>query len=536
VTQKVQRTAIAVALIIAAASAGGGLHAQGGDAGARAVLERAATALGGLARIQAVRNITLYGYGQYLYQFGGGGVSSTPYSPLKLQAANELQRVYDLQNNRFLQQERRNFLFPFAAPFGHSFALTRLVLDGDVAFDLAENGMARRIGDGGGAGVLQLDGPRMRRMWMLNNPVVAVRTALDPSSTLSRVRVEDGVAVVDVRTRQGDAVSLGFDQTGPPAWVRWTAPHDNLGEVTFTTHLSAYVPYSGVQLPLGYQTRIDWRDYVYFQMTVDGYVLDGQLPDLAAPAAVRTAPEPVPGGPPTIQAQRVADHVWRLSGGTTVFEFDDHLTLYELGGGPAGGQARIDFANTLVPGKRVTELILSHNHFDHITGLRVAIANGLTIIARRPTEGMLRELAARPAPNYPDQLHRNPQPLRFRPVDDRLRLQDRLLTVDVYQVIGTNHLGEGVFAYVPASRVFVEGDIGTAAAEWQFWADGYLDNVEYYKLDPAILSPVHAQVMTHQETLAYIAPGRKRVQQRCEEFRARGDFLPGCPAFLPRGQ
>jgi glyoxylase-like metal-dependent hydrolase (beta-lactamase superfamily II) len=368
---------------------------------------------------------------------------------------------------------------------------------------------------------------------MMNNPVAAVRAALDTASTLSGVRVEDGLAVVDVRNRQGDAFTLGFEPTGLPSWVRWSMPHDNLGEVRFTTHLSAYVPQAGVQLPLGYQTRIDWRDLIYFQMTVDGYVIDGQLPDLAAPAAVRAAAEPVPGTP-MVQAQRVADRIWRLSGGTTVFEFDDHLTLYELGGGPVGAQARIDFANTLVPGKRVTELILSHNHFDHITGGRTAVATGLTSSARRPTEGMLRETAARPAPNYPDALHRNPQPLKFRPVDDRLRLQDRLTTVDIYQVIGTNHLGEGLFAYVPSSRVFVEGDIGTAAAEWQFWADGYMDNVEYYKLDPAILSPVHAQVMTHEETLAYITPGRQRVQQRCAEFRSRGDFLAGCPAFLPR--
>src|SRR5688500_15288134 len=287
------------------ASSGSGVAAQGGTGGRRAAVERAAEALGGLARIQAVRSITLYGYGQYLYQFGGGGVSSTQYSPLKLQAANELQRVYDLANGRFLQQERRNFLFPFAAPFGHSFALTRLVLDGHVAFDLAENGMPRRIGDTGGAGVLQLDGPRMRRMWMMNNPVAAVRTALDPASTLSGVRVDDGLTVVEVRNKQGDAFSLSFDPTGLPSWVRWSMPHDNLGEVTSTTHLSAYVPYAGVQLPLGYQTRIDWRDYVYFSMTVDGYVIDGQLPDLAAPAAVRAASEPVPGLP-MVQAQRVA--------------------------------------------------------------------------------------------------------------------------------------------------------------------------------------------------------------------------------------
>ena len=232
-----------------------------------------------------------------------------------------------------------------------------------------------------------------------------------------------------------------------------------------------------------------------------------------------------------IDAQKVADRVWRLTGGTMVFEFDDHLTLFELAGGPAGGQARIDFAATLAPGKPVTELILSHNHFDHITGIRAAVANGLTIIARAGTEGLLRELAVRPAPNYPDRLARNPRPLKFIPVEERLRLQDRALTVDVYPIVANNHIAEGVFAFVPSSKVFVEGDIATAAEEWQFWADSYMDNVEHYKLDVEILAPVHARVMTHKEVLAYIAPGRARVIQRCEEFRKRGDYLPGCPRF-----
>ena len=523
---------LAVAAMVVATVVTRPVFGQNADA-ARTLVERAAEALGGLERIRNIRNITLFGYGQYLYQFGGGNITSSPYAPLKWQAANDLRRVYDLEHDRFLQQERRNFLFPFAAPFGHSFALNRLVLDGDVAFDVPENGAPRRIGDSGGGGVLQLDGPRMRRLWMMNNPVAAIRAALDPAAVLAPPRVEGPLAVVDIREKHGHRFSMAFDRLNVPAWVRWSNPHDNLGEVTFTTHLTGYAPYAGVKLPLGYTTRIDWRDLTYFSLSVDGYVVDGPVDDLAAPADVRGAPEPMP---PLgkIDAQKVADRVWRLTGGTMVFEFDDHLTLFELAGGPAGGQARIDFAATLAPGKPVTELILSHNHFDHITGIRAAVANGLTIIARAGTESLLRELAVRPAPNYPDRLARNPRPLKFIPVEERLRLQDRALTVDVYPIVANNHIAEGVFAFVPSSKVFVEGDIATAAEEWQFWADSYMDNVEHYKLEVEILAPVHARVMTHKEVLAYIAPGRARVMQRCEEFRKRGDYLAGCPAFLPR--
>src|SRR5688572_31346370 len=111
------------------------VHAQAPSA--RQVVAAAAAALGGADKIQALRNITLTGYGQYAYQFGGGRISGEPTAPEKYISANELRRVYDVEHNRFQLVERRNMLFPFLAPFGHSSALITQVLDGDVAYDLA---------------------------------------------------------------------------------------------------------------------------------------------------------------------------------------------------------------------------------------------------------------------------------------------------------------------------------------------------------------------------------------------------------------
>ena len=64
----------------------------------RAAVTAAAEALGGAARIRTLRNFTLVGYGQYAYQYGGGNITALPDAPMKLQAANDLRRVYDLEN------------------------------------------------------------------------------------------------------------------------------------------------------------------------------------------------------------------------------------------------------------------------------------------------------------------------------------------------------------------------------------------------------------------------------------------------------
>src|ERR1041385_9192446 len=85
---------IAYAAVIAAITIAG-MRAQNAPS-ASAALTSAAQALGGIERIRSMRNITLEGFGQYAYQFDGGNITADPNAPQKYQAANELERVYDL--------------------------------------------------------------------------------------------------------------------------------------------------------------------------------------------------------------------------------------------------------------------------------------------------------------------------------------------------------------------------------------------------------------------------------------------------------
>jgi glyoxylase-like metal-dependent hydrolase (beta-lactamase superfamily II) len=499
----------------------------------RAALTAAAQALGGLDRVRSIRNITLEGFGQYAYQFGGANITADPNAPQKYQAANDLKRVYDLEHGRFQELERRNFLFPFAATFGHDWAQVNLILDGDIAYNKTPDGKvvrALRVDPG----VLQHDGVHMRRMWMLNNPIALVRTALDPATKLSAARRENGVTVIDLTLKEGDKLSMGIAaSTNLPAWVRWKHPHMDLGQVTYTTYFTGYVPFAGVLLPLAYDTRIDWRNVDYFKLYVDNYTIDGPIADLSAPQAMRDAPEPQQTV--KVAATPVAKGIWRIApGGTTVFEFADHLTLFEITGGDPQAKATIDLAKTLAPGKPVTQVITSHGHFDHVTGLRTAIAEGLTVIARRGNEILYREMATHPSPDYPDEQERKKQPLKFTPVDEHLRLSDAQMTVDVYWARNDLHMADAVFAYVPATKVWVEGDIATAAVDYQFWADNYMDNIEYYKLDVETISPVHMNIMKHAEVIEMLKAGVKRARERCAAEAAKGNYFAGCPVQTKR--
>src|SRR4029077_17618885 len=96
-------------------------------------------------------------------------------------------------------------------------------------------------------------------------------------------------------------------------------------------------------------------------------------------------------------------------------------------------------ARKIVPSKPVTDVIVSHHHFDHSSGVREAVAEGLTVISRRDNGVVFREMTERAAPNFPDDLARSGKKLKFAPVDDHLQLKDSAMTVDIYHVVANSH-------------------------------------------------------------------------------------------------
>ena len=97
----------------------------------------------------------------------------------------------------------------------------------------------------------------------------------------------------------------------------------------------------------------------------------------------------------------MARGVWRITGGTMVIEFADHMTLFEVDGQPARIKQVIEAARKIVPAKPVTQVIVSHHHFDHTSGLREAVAEGLTVISRRDNGVIFREMTERAGAEFP---------------------------------------------------------------------------------------------------------------------------------------
>jgi hypothetical protein len=466
---------------------------------ARTLVEQAAAAMGGLDRLRGIDNFVLTGFGEYLNQQGGSALSPDPHAPLKSQFATDAERVFDLRNGRAVSRDRRASTFPFAIERPPE-RTARL-----------ETGVA-----------------------MLDHPLPAVLAALDPKTRLGPVSTEGGFDVVEFTIEQGATLWLALDPlTRLPAWVRTIGPSTTLGDVTTTTYFTGYLPFEDVLLPVGLTATMDWRNLQSMKFDVDSYRLNVRnLEPFPAPRVPSTQPR-------RAVATKLADHVWDVridasEDGGAVIEFADHLVMFEAYNNEADTFARIDMANRLVPGKQVTQLIVTHHHFDHSGGLRAAVSRGLTIIARRGNEGIFREMVARPAVNFPDALARNPQPLKFVPVDEHLVLEDSLMRVDVYHVVGHLHMAEAVFGYIPAPRIFMEGDFTTYNWDWNWWGGAYLDNVDRYKLDPAINVPVHGKVTPFREAIATIEKQVQNARAYCTKQFKAGVYPPGCPVQYSR--
>jgi glyoxylase-like metal-dependent hydrolase (beta-lactamase superfamily II) len=512
--------------ILTAAVVVGGLplaaHAQGPADGAQ-IVARAATALGGAERLGGVRTLQLRGYGQEAYQDGGSKVTTEPTAPEKMTNLTAYERVIDLASRRTRVSSRQSRNFVFAARAMMEGRNVVQALDGNVAFDLAADGAARRA---------PAEAAARRTMELLANPVVAVREALDPRAKLANARTEGTAALVDVTTASAAKFTLAVDNaTGLPRWVRWVGPHENLGELVYRAEFSGYEPVAGVMLPMSFNTVSDFKDTVMLRLHVDRYVVNGEVGDLAAPATVRAAPEPVPAY--RIDANAVVPGVWLLTGNgganSVLLEFADHLTLFEVPTNRGWTDALMAKARSVVPGKPITEAIVSHHHFDHTGGLRPAVAAGLTIVTQRGNAAWFEELARRPANDFPDALSRNPKPIQLRAVDDHLRLADSKLTVDLYRVVSVGHMAHGLMAYLPDHHLLIQGDLFDVNWEVYFWGNAYEDNVKYRNLVVERDVPIHGRVLPYADVLAGIRAQTRNAAQLCARVDAAGLSMPGCP-------
>ena len=301
--------------------------------------------------------------------------------------------------------------------------------------------------------------------------------------------------------------------------IRWLSASDNLGDIHNETFFLEYETVGGCKLPKHYLTKIDFRNYVTADIRVSKNTVDGDAGILAAPAVRAARPPPPPTF--TVNPVHVADGVWWLQSSgnhsSAMYEFADHLTLFEAPSSEAQAHALFAAARAAVPSKPLTEIIISHHHFDHTGGLRAVVAEGITIISHKDNEQFYSELVARKATFLLYALARHPMPLKFRGVGERAVLKDSAMEVDLYQLKDNIHSGLMLVAWVPRYKFLSQSDMFDAYWYRYLWTDNYFENLERLHLHFDKDLPVHGRIMTYDEERKIVDAYKKSPETYSKE-------------------
>lgn len=473
-------SAVLTALLLAAVS---------GLASAQQIVQDAAAAMGGSARILAVKSLIIEGSGTQ-YNLGQDLV---PGASGETFTVTGYKRIIDFTGGRARTELTRkpNFTY-FQGPVPQKQING---LDGSIGYNVAANGTSTRVA---------LPVVKERLAELLQHPLNALRAALDPKAMLSNPRTQDKQSLIDVKTPDGQTFTLSVDSaTKLPSQVSTLADNTVLGDVAVSTQFSGYQNAGGLKLP----TRLISKtgDFTTAVMQVTNQSIDADTGDLAAPTiAPATAAAPATPAPPPPQAvvvEEVGHGIWFLSGGShhsVLVEFKDHLLLIEAPLNDARALAVIAKARELRPGKPLTHVVNTHHHFDHSGGIRAAISEDLTIITHQANAAFYADIAQRTHTLVLDALARNPKPLKIETVNSDQVITDGTMTVNLYPIV-SEHSRSMLVAYFPGERLLVEADLYTPGNAIQMFAGRFLEDLKQRNLNIDRIVPLHGKIAPYEQ-------------------------------------
>jgi len=166
-----------------------------------------------------------------------------------------------------------------------------------------------------------------------------------------------------------------------------------------------------------------------------------------------------------VDVVKVADGVWLLAApvgpNSLAVEFRDHVALVEAPFSEERSLAVIGEVKTLVPAKPIRYLINTHHHFDHSSGLRTFVADGVTIVTHRINADYYNRVLKLPRTLSPDRLSANPRPPRFETLTDKHVLGDGTRSLELHRLDGNTHNPGLLLVYLPTERLLHQADAFT---------------------------------------------------------------------------
>ena len=448
------------------------------------LLEQVARAMGGKDKVLGIRTLLIEGTGREY----NVGQNASPDAELGYYEVTAYRRAIDFAGRRWQQESTREPRFPA----GNTASQRRRIAYDSVAFDLTADNTAIR-----GSARADID----RRDQLMYHPIGFVQAAFAEGTELTEEKAISGLRHVRMNAAGAKFAMLVSPRTRLPARIDRIIHDPVLGDVLLSTLVSDWKRVDGMMLPMRIRQRLDGK-WIISDIRLTSARVDADVGDLAAPTSVRGVTPP--STPVNVASQVIAPGVWYLSGQShhsVAIEMRDHLLLVEAPQSDARTIAVMQRARTLGNGKPLRSVIVTHHHFDHIGGVRAAIAEGLNVITHSKNAPFIRSLARRQHTIVADTLAKADRPARVQGVTTKEVITDSTRSVEIHHVRGNPHSATMLMVYLPAEKLLIEADAYTPPAADATtrpaapFAANLLENIERLQLDVEYVVPLHGRVV-----------------------------------------
>ena len=285
---------------------------------------------------------------------------------------------------------------------------------------------------------------------------------------------------------------------------------------------------NGIRFPTGWHHHEGWDDNYQTQSVNAGHnAFGGTMADIQAnvcgdpttvPEAVRQATFPV-----HVETLELAPGVWLLGGAShnsVAVEFEDYVTVVEAPLDETRNLAVIEEVARLVPDKPIRFLVNTHQHHDHIGGLRTYMHIGATIITHWKNHDFYTRDVLNYAPRtlQPDMVALWPptelaEGYQYETVRENYWLNDGTRSLHISYVHPLGHVEGMLVAYLPSEKILIEADLYDPPNEKEPRQDKPTrDQVSLYRhiqrlgLDVETIAPIHGRVVPWTDFLQVVDP------------------------------
>jgi glyoxylase-like metal-dependent hydrolase (beta-lactamase superfamily II) len=293
---------------------------------------------------------------------------------------------------------------------------------------------------------------RYHALW--TTPYGVMRAALRNDAKVATRSVDGRTVTTLTFTEPGRFRAVATLDGGRVIRVESRVPDPTFGETDVVTNYAGYADFGG----FAYPTRITQTagGYPTLDLTIREVVPNPAV-DIALPDAVRTATE-------RVTADKVADGVWFIAGGShnsVAIEMKDHLILIEAPLNDGRTLPVLEQVKKLAPGKPIRYVVNSHAHFDHAGGVRAAVGDGATLVTDQRGRAFFERVLATRGTIAPDHLTKSGRKATIIGVTGRHVLSDGIRTVEIVRIADSPHSDAMLMVYLPKEKLLIEADAFT---------------------------------------------------------------------------